>query len=206
MRVQISLSFMQGTYGETEEFCRQVISKTDSVTRYVDLQAQVDIVKPSYLTFIDSVTAATHGGKLLTQAKLKAKNELLITMEDLAALAKVFAKGEESYATEAGFDLRKKAVRSNSPLERPELNYLKRGVLSGSIEGEIKNFPKGANEVGIKHSYDGWATVKNSIYTSGKKFNIENLEVKKDVEIKVCFIGTFQRKSDDSDPMSIFVL
>ena len=31
MRIQISLSFRKGTYGEIEEFCQQVISLTDSV-------------------------------------------------------------------------------------------------------------------------------------------------------------------------------
>ncbi len=206
MRIQISLSFRKGTYGEIGEFCQNVISKTDGVPAYSELQAQVDIVKPLLVTYDNAVVAAMDGGKLLTQAKVKAKNDLLDAMEDLAALTKVYAEGVMSYATDAGFQLKKKPVRSNQPLPQPEWNYLKRGVLSGTVEGEIKNLPTGVKEVGIKHSYDGWATEKNGTYSTGKKFVLAGLDVRKEVEVKVCYLGTYQRKSDDSLPMQVFVL
>ena len=127
-------------------------------------------------------------------------------MEDLAALTKVYAEGVSSYVTDAGFHLKKKPVRSNQPLPQPEWNFLKRGVLSGTVEGEIKNLPAGVKEVGIKHSYDGWATEKNGTYSTGKKFVLAGLEVKREVEVKVCYLGTYQRKSDDSLAMPVFVL
>ena len=206
MRIQISLSFRKGTYGEIEEFCQNVISRTDGVPAYNELQAQVDIVKPLLTTYDNAVVAAIDGGRLLTLAKLKGKNDLLDAMEDLASLAKVSAKGVPSYATNAGFQLKKKSVRSNQPFPKPEWNYLKRGVLSGTVEGEIKNLPVGVKEVGIKHSYDGWTTEENGTYSTGKKFVLAGLEVRKDVEVKVCFLGTFQRKSDDSLAMPVFVL
>ena len=206
MRIQISLSFRRGSYGEIGEFCQNVISKTDGVPSYSELQAQVDIVKPLLATYENAVVAAMDGGKLLTQAKIKAKVNLLDAMEDLAALTKVYAEGVESYATDAGFQLKKKSVRSNQPLPQPEWNFLKRGVLSGTVEGEIKNLPSGVKEVGIKHSYDGWATEKNGTYSTGKKFVLAGLDVKKEVEVKVCYLGTYQRKSDDSLPMQVFVL
>jgi len=205
-RIQISLSFIQGTYGENEEFCQQVVMKTDGVVRYAELQPQVDIVKPLLVAFVNAVAAASDGGKLLTQAKLNAKADLLAAMEDMAAMTKVFAKGDKTYVTEAGFELRKKGVKSDGPLDRPEWSYLKRGILSGTVEGEVKNFPKGVNELGIKHSDDGWATERNGTYSSGKKFVLSGLDPKKEVEVKICFLGTFQRKSDDSVAMPIFVL
>lgn len=206
MRIQISLSFRKGTYGEIGEFCQNVISKTDGVKTYSKLQAQVTIVKPLLTTYEGAVLAAMNGGKLLTQAKLQAKNNLLDGMEDLAALTKVYAEGVASYVTDAGFLLKKKGVRRNQPLPQPELDYLKRGILSGTIVGEVKKLPPGVNEIGIKYSYDGWVTEQNGTYSTGKKFVLEGLDVKREVEIRVCYHGTFQRKSDDSLPMSIFVL
>jgi hypothetical protein len=206
MRIQISLSFRRGSYGEIGEFCQNVISRTDGVTAYNELQVQVDIVKPLLTKYESAVVAAMDGGKLLTQAKRKAKVNLLDAMEDLAALTKVYAKGVATYVTDAGFQLKKRAVRSNQPLPQPEWNFLKRGVLSGTVEGEIKNFPAGVKEVGIKHSYDGWATEKNGTYSTGKKFVLAGLEVKREVEVKICYLGTYQRKSDDSLPMQVFVL
>ena len=77
MRIQISLSFRKGSYGEIEEFCQNVISKTDGVPAYNELQAQVDIIKPLLTTYDNAVVAAIDGGRLLTLAKLKAKNDLL---------------------------------------------------------------------------------------------------------------------------------
>ena len=206
MRIQISLSFRKGTYGEIGEFCQNIISKTDGVPAYSELQAQVDILKPLLTTYENAVVAALDGGRLLTQAKLKTKVDVLDAMEDLAALTKVYAEGVSSYVTDAGFHLKKKPVRSNQPLPQPEWNFLKRGVLSGTVEGEIKNLPAGVKEVGIKHSYDGWATEKNGTYSTGKKFVLAGLEVKREVEVKVCYLGTYQRKSDDSLAMPVFVL
>ena len=115
------------------------------VPRYVELQPQVDIVKPLLLAFVNAVAAASDGGKLLTQAKLNAKAELLDAMEDMALWVKVYAKSGKTYVTEAGFELKKKGVKSSAPLDRPEWSYLKRGVMSGTVEGEVKNCPKGVN-------------------------------------------------------------
>lgn len=206
MRIQISLSFKQGTYAEIEKFGQQVILKTDGVKRYSDLQPQVTIVKSLFNTMVDAVAAASNGGKLLTKAKQEARKAFILGMEDLVDLVKVYAKGDETYVTGAGFDLIKKSTRSNAPFDRPKWNSIKRGVLSGTIEGEVKNFPKGVKELGIKHSYDGWMTENNGTYSTGKKFTLTGLDIKREVEIKVCFHGTYQRTSNDSVAMPIFVL
>jgi len=206
MSIQVTSSYNRGSYGEVEESCQQIIFKTDGVARFSDLQQQVDIIKPLLQNFINAVAAATDGGKLLTQAKKKAKKELLVEMDMLKALVIVYAKGDPTYVTEAGFQLREKPVRNNQPFPQPQWVSLKRGVLSGTIEGELKKLPKGVTSVGIKHSYDGWVKELNGTYGTGQKFLLTGLDPKREVEVKVCFHGTFQRKSNDSDAMRIFVL
>lgn len=206
MSINITSSYKRGSYGDIEEACQQIILKTDNIAPYANLQKQVNIIKPLLETFINAVAAATDGGKLLTQAKKKAKGELLNQMDILKALVIVHAKGDETFATGAGFKLRKKSIRNNQPLPEPEWAYLKRGILSGTVEGELKNFPKGVSEIGIKHSYDGWVTEKNGTYSTGKKFVLKGLDPKREVEVKVCFHGTFQRESNESVPMPVFVL
>jgi hypothetical protein len=98
---------------------------------------------------------------------------------------------EVTYATEAGFTLRAKPVRGNLPFPKPEFNYLEGGRLSGTVKGEVKDMPKGATELSIKFSYDGWVTDERHTYSSGEKFTLEGLEVKREVEVKVSFYGTF---------------
>ena len=206
MSIQISLSFKFGTFAAISEFCHFIISKTDGVARYSDLQNQIDKIKPLLTTYDAAILAASDGGKLLTQAKREAKVELLNAMEILAALTKGFSNGDSTYVTDTGFQLRQKAVHSKQPLPQPEWVYLKRGILSGTIEGLIKNLPPGVKEIGIKYSYDGWVTEHNGTYCTGKKFILAGLEVKRDVEVKVIYHGTYQRKSNDSKPMPVFVL
>jgi hypothetical protein len=206
MSIQITSSYRLGTYGEIEEFSQQIILKIDGVTRFADLQLQIEIVKEKLGIFTIAVAEATNGGKLLTQAKIIAKKELIRELNSLRDLVKVFAKGEVTYATEAGFTLRAKSVRSNLPFLKPMPEYVKRGTLSGTVKGEVRDMPKGATELAIKYSYDGWVTEHNGTYSSGKKFVLEGLEVKREVEVKMAFHGTFQRQSDYSDAIRIFVL
>lgn len=207
MKLQVSLGFRRGTYGQIEEFANQVIIKTDGVAEYAALQEQVNIVKPLLTKFINAVAAASDGGKQLTQAKLAAKKELVDQLEVLALLTQINAKGNEFYLLGAGFNSRKKPVNNrNKPLAKPEWKYLRRGVLSGTVEGEVMNFPSGTKEIGIQYSYDGWQTAHNGTYTSGKKFIVKGLDIKREVELKLTFNGSFQRKSDASDAKGVFVL
>lgn len=206
MSIQISLSFKFGTFAAISEYCHFIISKTDGVVRYKDLKNQIDKIKPLLAAYDTAILAASDGGKLLTQVKRTAKVDLLNAMEILAALTKGFSDGDPTYVTDAGFQLRQKAVHSKQPLPQPDWVYLKRGILSGTVEGLIQNLPPGVKELGIKYSYDGWVNEHNGTYSTGKKFVLAGLEVRKEVEVKVIYLGTYQRKSNESKPMPVFVL
>jgi hypothetical protein len=121
-------------------------------------------------------------------------------------LTALHAKGDEGYPLGAGFNLKAKPQRSNLPLPRPVLKYLRRGVKSGTVEGELVDFPKGVREFSLLHSTDGGVTKSNGTSTSGKRFIIDLGVMEQRVQVSGYFLGTFQRKSDECDAMDVFVL
>lgn len=206
MSFKILLDFKKMKTGELLAFVLQLISKTDGVKHYKALQAQVDIVKLSYEVYVKSVDAASDGGKTLVLLKKQHKLQLFTDLEDLVLVTTLNAKGDEAYPLGAGFNLKAKTQRSNLPLPKPVLKYLRRGVKSGTVVGELVDFPKGAREFSLLHSTDGGVTKTNGTSTSGKRFTIDLEVVEQRVKVSGYFLGTFQRKSDECDALEVFVL
>ena len=204
--INVSLEFKKKTYSELDDFCRQVIQKMDGSEAYVAEKLQVDIVKPLLESYQNAVAAASDGGKFLTQVKRESKTALLNEMHVLALQVQLNAKEDDNYVIGAGFTTVAKAKRHVQPFEQPQWKSIRRGVLSGTVECEVMNKPKGVNEIGVTYSTDGWQTVHNGTYSSAKKFIIKGLPTRQDVEFRLQFIGTHQRKSDPSPPIGIFVL
>jgi hypothetical protein len=86
------------------------------------------------------------------------------------------------------------------------IKYLRRGVKSGTVGGELVDFPKGSREFSLLHSTDGGVTKLNGTSTSGKRFIIDLGVMEQRVQVSGYFLGTFQRKSEECDAMDVFVL
>lgn len=206
MSFKILLDFKGMKIAELLVYVQNLISKTDKVEEYVDLQAQIDILISSYQEFVEAVDAASDGGRTLILIRNQAKQVMFKDLEKLVLLTELNANGNEAYATGAGFNLRSKGQRSTLPLEKPVLKYLRRGKKSGTLEGELVNFPKGVKEFSILYSLDGGVTKTNGTNCSGKRFVLDVGVTEQRVQVEGYFIGTFQRKSDVCEPMEIFVL
>lgn len=206
MTIKVLLKFLKFKDADLITFVLQCISKTDGVEEYAMLQSQVDIVKESSEAFIKAVEAASDGGKLLVYLRKQEKLNLLQDMKKLALLVELNADGDEAFVLGAGFNLRSKPQRSNTPLGKPVLKYLRRGKKSGTVEGELVDFPKGVREFNLLYSTDNGITKTNGTSTSGKRFIIDLGFTEKRVQVSGYFIGTFQRKSDECEPMEVFVL
>lgn len=206
MNFKILVDYKRFSIADLLAFVMQLISKTDGVAKYKAIQKQVDIVKLSYDTFVKAVDAASDGGKTLTLLRTQQKMVLIKDLGDLVLLTQLHANGDEAYATGAGFNTRAKPQRSNLPFPKPVLKYLRRGVKSGTVEGELKDFPKGVKEFSLLHSTDGGVTKSNGTSTSGKRFILDLGITEQRVQVSGYFLGTFQRKSDECDAMEVFVL
>jgi hypothetical protein len=206
MDVKILLDFKKMNFGKLMVFVLQLISKTDGVALYAKLQEQVDLVKISNDVFAKSVEDASDGGRTLGVIRKQDRLKLIKDLQNLVLLTELHADGSEVYAIGAGFNLRQKPQRSNQPLPVPVFKYVRRGVLSGTIVGELVNFPSGAREFNLLHSTDGGLTKTNGTSSSGKRFVLDVGVVEQRVQVQGYFIGTFQRKSDVSDSMEVFVL
>lgn len=206
MTFKILLDFKKMPTGQLIAFVLQLISKTDGVAKYVDLQGQVDVVKLSYEAYIKAVDAASDGGKTLVLIQKQKKLAMFQDLQDLVLLTKLNAKGDESYPLGAGFNLQAKPQRSNEPLPKPVIKYIRRGIKSGTVVGELTDFPKGAREFSLLHSTDKGLTKTNGTSTSGKRFTLDLGITEQRVQVSGYFLGTFQRKSDESDAVEVFVL
>lgn len=183
-----------------------VIQATYNVAAYETVKTEVEEVKATFDVFDAACVAAANGGTTLTQAKNAAKVTFLKALDSLGTALQLTVQEDLAYITNAHYDYRTQPSRSDAPLPDPELDFVLAGVLSGTVDGKVKEFPKGVKAIGIEYSKDGGLNWQNGAYSTGKKFTVASLAVRQDYLIRVLFHGTFQRTSNPSKPIPVFVL
>lgn len=199
------LAFKKANDSELSVFAADVVSKTAGNDRYAAEQTQVEAVNAAQQVFEQAIYRASDGGRSLILIRRNKRVELELELSKLAKMLELHVDETADFFTETGFELRKKAVSNRGPLDQPVLRALRQGVLSGTLEGEVENFPKGVRQIGVEFSTDGQSW-RNGTYSTGKRFVLENLNPKLEYKVRIKFIGTYQRKSDWSDPLSAFVM
>lgn len=202
----ILMSFKMYLDAELLKFAREVVTLMKGKAKYTDEQAQVTAVEAQIEVFQVASDKAAEGTTTFINDSVKQREDLLAKLVVLTKLLEVHTTEEEAFFTEAGFKVRQKPVRSNAPLPSPVIDDVQRDVLSGSIRGEVKDFPKGVSQIAVEHSNDNGSTWYNGTYSTGKRFKLEGLTPRKEYLIRTCYVGTFQRRSDWSETKSIFVL
>ncbi|MBK9013851.1 MAG: hypothetical protein IPM82_07070 [Saprospiraceae bacterium] len=69
----------------------------------------------------------------------------------------------------------------------------------------MKKFPKGVLNIAIEYSADGGLTCQNGTYSTGLKFTLAGPTPRTDYLIRVIYHGTFQRISNSSKPVPVYV-
>lgn len=187
-------------------FAKNVNTRMKDNARYLTEQPQVDKCIASLQGFESAVTDAQDGGRVLNQIRTEMRSIMLTDFTVLAKMLELHVNEDLTFFTEAGFFVRKRPVRSELPLERPILKFIKQGILSGSIDGEVENFPIQVTQLGVRYSTDHGTTWQNGTYSSGKRFTLSGLNPRKEHLVAVVFLGTQQRMSDWSEAMQLFVL
>jgi hypothetical protein len=183
-----------------------IVLKTKGNATYTDEQPQILLAEAANGKFKIAMSNASDGGKSFRELLDAARKELLFELNVLCRLFNTKVNEDITFFLNAGFTVKKSPVRDRNPLEKPLLDYFVRDVLSGTTRGKVKNFPKGVTQLAIEYSYDGGQTWHNGTYSAGKLFKLGNLTPKMTVSVRVRFLGTFQRESDWSDAMEVFVL
>lgn len=183
-----------------------VTTATFDIPAYLSVKPEADDVKLKYDLFETACVAATNGGKTLNQMKDKRKVEFLVSLDVLGTALQLNVGDDLTFITNAYYEYRVQPVKSDAPLPDPNLLYVKAGVLLGTVEGKLIDLPKGVRTVALEYSVDEGVTWQNGTYSTGKKFIITGLTSRTDILVRAIFHGTFQRSSNPSTPVPVFVL
>lgn len=206
MNYSITLSFKRLTNSLLVVFVNYVVSKMKNNPVYADEADQVDVVELANTAFSSSITEAATGDHNKISMMHKRRAALETEVVALAKMLELRRDVDTNFYTDPGFELRKKPVRSLMPLEKPVIKFLKQGILSGTLDGEVVDVPNGVTQLAIQHSMDGGQAWNNGSYSAGKRFGVSFLQPRNSYLVRLRFHGSFGRMSDWSDPMSLFVL
>lgn len=206
MAILISFGFKYLPNAELLAFLYSLVTKVKGNPKYPAEQDTILALETALALFQAATNAASNGGKILIKERKKQRDAVLVEATYLAKMVDLNARGNKVYILEAGFQPRKNNVTNREPFASPVIFKLNRGKLTGTVTGEVEKLPKGFTQLCILHSTDGGVTRKNGTYGDGKKFTAVNLPIKQDVIFWAYFVGTHGRKSDPSEPVSVFVL
>ncbi|MCC6722872.1 MAG: hypothetical protein IT258_00080 [Saprospiraceae bacterium] len=202
----VTRHYKEKTDGDLIKFEQAVLLATDSVAAYDAVKDQVAAVKTAAAEFETAVANAAGGGTSLTDTKNQKRDLLLAKLDLLGTALQLTVKEDVTYITNAHYQVRIQGERSSEPLPDPELDFVNAGVLSGTTVGKVKDFPKGVKSIAVEYSEDDGLTWKNGTYTTGKKFTVSGMAPRKEYLVRVLYHGTFQRTSNPSKPLPVFVL
>lgn len=194
------------TLDELRAHGNNVVDATYKKPDYEGVATEADSVQVRYNEFDAACAAAANGGKSLTEVKQAKRTALLEALDALGTALQLTVKEDLSYITNAQYQYRSQPVKSSEPLPDPTQAYVMAGVLSGTVVGKVADLPKGVKSVAVEYSDDNGLTWKNGTYSTGKKFTLAGLSPRKDYLVRVVYHGTFQRTSNPSKPLPVFVL
>lgn len=202
----IILSFKKLTNSLLLLFTTFVVTRMKNNATYVDEADQVLVVETANTAFSEAITAAASGDHHSIGLMHKHRDSLEKELTILTKMLELHTDQDVLFFTYPGFEVRKKPSRNFMPLSKPVIKALKQGILSGSLNGELVDYPEGVNQVALQHSSDGGIAWTNSSYSAGKRFSIEGLPPRNAYLVRACYHGSNKRMSDWSDPMGLFVL
>ncbi len=194
------------TLDELRAHGKNVVDATYKKPDYEGVANEADSVQVRYNEFDAACAAAANGGKSLTEVKQAKRTALLEALDALGTALQLTVKEDLSYITNAHYQYRNQPVKSNEPLPDPTQAYVIAGVLTGTVVGKVADLPKGVKSIAVEYSDDNGLTWKNGTYSTGKKFTLAGLVPRKDYLVRVVYHGTFQRTSNPSKPLPVFVL
>lgn len=149
-----------------------------------------------------------NNGRIERDLKNQAKEELILTIDEYAFLISSKAVRTPSIILEAGFEYQSSSSKGNRQGDIMPPFGLSVTLSKNSGEIYLKfqlEDPKMVVKNGVEWSEDAGATWNNGTYFSGKKGTVKNLPTRKDLLIRARSIGTYNRESDFSVPISTFL-
>lgn len=204
--MELLLDFKEGPDPVFVSRTQIILIRTKGVTAYLPVATEVTAVETLYNGFLTAMSNAMNGGTEEITIRNEKRTLLENGLEKLGNEIIVNSGGNPLYVTNANFKLRyNDSDKSRQPLADPLWKNLKRGVLSGTLQGSVRNFPKGAVGLIVEYRVAGSTTFIVYGQTTGKRVYLEGLPTNVKVEVQVRFYGTFLRRSNWSIPFPIDV-
>ena len=206
MIFKILLSFKRYSDNDLSAFASDIVDNMKDNPVYEAEAARVTAISQTLAIFNQAMAKASDGGRTLKRIRNEKRELLLGEMVLLVTQLSLYADKDSSFFTATGFLLRKTPTRHEGPLPKAVLRYIRRGVLSGSVDGETDSFPDPVKQIAVEYSMDNGQSWQNGTYSTGKRFTVTGLPTKTDCQLRVCYHGTRQRTGDWSEPLGVFVL
>ncbi len=185
---------------------KDVTEATFKQPAYEAVATEANSAKGRYDEFEAASVAAANGGTTLNETKYNKRTSFLESLDALGTALQLTVKDDLTYVTNAHYQYRNQPVKRNEPLPDPSLEFVATGVLSGTVVGKVSHFPTGVTSIAVEYSIDGGLTWQNGTYSTGMKFTLAGLAVRKDYQVRVIYHGTYQRTNNPSKPLPVFVL
>jgi hypothetical protein len=202
MVIQVSLAFASLPDMELDNFTGNVLTKLTGNPKFPALptDATLAMLDAALETFTDDVDDAEGGGKLATETKKLARQELLKILRKIAGYVQI-TSGTREDVLSAGFDTRS-TNRARVPLDKPEAVMVKNGVTAQLIAA-LNHPVKNTSMYEGRASSDGGQTWMTSVFTGDSRHIIFNgLTPGQTYTIQVRAMGGSTGHSDWSDPVS----
>ena len=188
------------------DFAKTVVNNIFEEAAYADVKDYTTDLKAKSEAFESALILAADGGKEAIHLKNLAKAELLKALKELADELDYFARGNTAYLIKAGFTLRKKPEAFKGTLLTPTDLTAK----STGVPGQLMVTCKIPQRSLVKMTALEWSidnvNWNNGTYPSSSRFVVKGLPSGASVMVRLCALGTSERKSDWSAPVTARVL
>lgn len=175
----------------------ELVAKAQLVASSLSRSPGLEYFPAPIPTIVELLAAAKELGDLLgqenstvvTALRAKARKDLVALLKKLAVHVALVADGDVTKLAATGFDLRRKATRSNTPLPAPMDFEVKHTGISTEAKGRCKPVANASSyETEYALSPDGpW--IRGGVFTNSRKLMFTGLTRGKDYYFRVRAIG-----------------
>lgn len=204
MKVPVALGFKSKlSEAELAQFATNVLTRMKDNTKFSSIQPLIATdLKDATERFQAALQEAADRSRTKIAEKNTSRDKLLDVLDTVATHLSLLAGDEPSVVIEAGFNIRQRGQRNNKDLQ-PVNGLQAWSPTAGQVWLEFAPAPLARNYA-AEWSTDG-TNWKNGTYNTACKIVITDLPSRQDVWVRVCTLGSLQRKSQPSEPVKVFV-
>lgn len=204
MKVPVALDFKSKlSEAELAQFATNVLTRMKDNAKFASIQPLITAdLKDAAARFQVALQEAADRSRTKIAEKNASRDKLLDVLDTVATHLSLLAGDEPSVVIEAGFNIRQRGQRNNKDL-LPVSGLQAWSMATGQVLLEFDPAPLARNYA-AEWSTDG-ANWKNGTYNTARKIVINDLPSRQDVWVRVCALGSLQRKSQPSDAVKVFV-